>query len=167
MAPKSMYCPKLKGWVVCLAVFATALFLIYCPVAQETYADTVPKINVKVKVSHRVHLKVIYQLPQITITEEDIQRGFIDVPSASRLEVTNTNPAGYLLAFEGTLGPFKEVHIQGLANPAQLNSGNAFILQPYTRKSRRTMELSYRCLLSEDTKPGSYSWPFSISAQTL
>jgi hypothetical protein len=165
---KPMFPPKLKSYFINYFLLVLLLSSSLFPFVNQSLADTSsPKITVKAVVSPRLHLKVLYQLPEITIAKPDIQRGFMELPSASRLEVESNNPGGYLLAFQGSLGPFKEVHIKGLDNPVQLESGNAFILQPYTRNSSITIELSYKGILNDKVTPGTYSWPFSISAQPI
>ena len=159
---------KLKNFILFLAAFVTVFFFVSFPASKETIPVLrAANIVIKTTVSPRLNLKILYQMPEITITQHDIRRGYLELPSASLFEVESNNPNGYLLSFEGSLGPFREIHIQGLDNPAQLEYGNAFILQPYNRQKKVTIELSYRGILSENTKPGTYSWPFSISAQPV
>lgn len=163
-----MYSPYLKRYRLCITTLALILSFSASLLVSQSLAGTVsPNITVKAVVTPRLRLKVIYQQPEITLTKPDIERGYIVLPSASLLEVESNNPSGYLLAFEGSLGPFKEVHIQGLDRPVQLDSGNAFIRQPYTRNGKMVVELSYRGILPENANPGTYSWPFSISAQPI
>jgi len=88
----------------------------------------------------------------------------IDMESASCTQVRNNNPAGYTLTFQGIQWSLREVRVQGLANEIWITLGSAFVHQPYSRGAI-TAELSYRFLLSEDAKPGTYSWPLSISCQ--
>jgi len=160
-----MYPPKEKKCRIWFAALVAALFLAISLGTQETYAVTsTAKLTVSARVLPYLQFNLLSQMSEITITEADIQRGYLDVRSASRLELKTNSTAGYLLAFEGSLWPFKEVQIQGLANPVQLHSGQAFVHQPSV-KGKVTMDLSYRFILSEDTKPGSYSWPISISVQ--
>ena len=160
-----MYPPKLKKFHVCFAALVAALFLAISLGTQETYAATnTASLTVSARVLPYLQFKVLSQTSEITITEVDIQRGYLDVSSASHLQVKTNSTAGYLLSFEGALWPFKGVQIQGLANPVQLTSGYAVVQQP-SAKGTWTMDLSYRFILSGDTKPGSYSWPLSISVQ--
>jgi hypothetical protein len=127
--------------------------------------------EVKVTATVKAHtsLKIKYQDTKISITYGDIERGYVDVPDASRLEVRNNNRAGYLLVLEGlngTLSPFKEIHIQGLGREVQIDSIGGLILQPYI-SGTVTLKLSYRFILANNATPGIYAWPLMISAQPL
>ena len=159
---------KLKYFTLYLTVLVTTVFNItFLPSNETVPVLWAAELNVRATVPPHLHLNILYQLPEITISQPDVQRGYLELPSASLFEVESNNPNGYLLAFEGSLGPFKEVHIQGLNNPAQLENGNAFILQPYTRLKKETIELSYRGILSKNITPGLYPWPFTISVQPV
>jgi hypothetical protein len=112
------------------------------------------------------NLKVLFQIREITITNADIQRGFIDIKMASRIETRSNSPAGYLLNFEGLSWPFKHIEIYGLANDVHITSGSSFVHQPAAR-GPITIDLSYRFVLSEDAKPGTYAWPLTLSTQPV
>jgi hypothetical protein len=162
-----LYPPKLKNCLICLVVLIAAVFLFAFLGAQETYANMrTANLNVSVRVLPYFQLNLLSQVSEITITQEDIQRGYLEVRSASLLELKTNSDQGYLLSFEGSLWPFKEVQIQGLANPVRLNSGQALVHQPSAR-GKVTMNLDYRFILSEETKPGSYSWPLLISVHPI
>lgn len=156
-----MYPPKLKSGYV--TVLAAALVFAITLGAQESCAATrTASLNVSVRVLPYLQLRPISQVSEITITEGDIKRGYLEVRSGSRLEVKTNSTVGYMLTFDGSLWPFKEVQIQGLANTVQLNSGRVVVYQP-SIKGKWTVDLSYRFIFTENTQPGSYSWPLSIS----
>jgi len=139
------------------------------PSASSRAASGSAKITVTAAVVSRATLKVIYQRPEVVITNADIARGYVELPSASRIEVRNNNPAGYLLVFEGKEGPFPmfdQVHVKGLGTEVQIDPGGGWIPQPHTRGTV-TMELSYRFVLSKNARPGTYAWPFAITIRSL
>lgn len=102
----------------------------------------------------------------ITITENDIAKGYVDAPAASRIEVRTNNPQGCLLVFEGLNGPFRETVVRGMEREVQIGPGSGFVPMPHARGAV-TMELSYRFFLSENALPGTYSWPLTISSQSF
>ena len=160
-----MYLPVLKRCPVGFAVLAGLMVIAFCLSVSETSAVMrTAKLTVSTRVLPYFQVNLLSQVPEIQITEADIQRGYLDVRSASRLTVKTNSNNGYMVAFEGTLWPFKEIQIQGLASPVQLNSGHAVVYQPSV-KGNVFMELSYRFILSDNTQPGSYAWPLSISVQ--
>lgn len=155
--------PKLNKCVVCFAALVTGLFLIPFMGARECGAVTrTASLNVSARVLPYLQFNLLSQTSEINVTEEDIQRGYVEVPSASRLEVKTNSKQGYMLSFEGNFLPFKEVHILGLANPVSLNSGQTLVHQPSV-PGKVYMDLSYRFILTQNTQPGFYSWPLSIS----
>ena len=122
------------------------------------------QIQVSAKVASRTTLKMLWQPSDITITEKDIARGYVDAPSASRIEVRNNNPQGYLLVFEGLNGPFRKTLVRGMEREVQIGPGAGLVPMPHAR-GPVTMELSYRFFLSENARPGTYSWPLTLSSQ--
>jgi hypothetical protein len=110
-------------------------------------------------------MKILHQLPQLTVTAQDVAKGYVDVPVATLLEVKNNSPAGYLLSFENQ-GPFRDVLVRGLGTEVQISFGNGWVLMPYSRVPVR-MELSYRFVLAENAEVGTYPWPLQINSLPL
>ncbi len=148
-----------------MTFFAAMLFFASISTRNTAYAgSTRTKVMVSARIPALTSLKILHQEREIIITEEAIRKGYIDMESASRIQVKNNHPAGYMLTVQGLRWPFREVRLQGLAGEIWITSGSAFVHQPY-RRGAVTAALSYRFLLSEDAKPGVYSWPLSISCQ--
>lgn len=120
-------------------------------------------VRVSATVKPIARVKVLYQQPQFEITSKHIAQGYVEIPHASRIEVRNNSSSGYLLSIENQGGPFRDVFVSGLGNDIQLNGGTGWILMSYT-PIPQTLEVSYRIMLSDDAKPGSYPWPFQVSA---
>ncbi|MEW6186416.1 MAG: hypothetical protein AB1585_11845 [Thermodesulfobacteriota bacterium] len=161
-----MYPPKVKKSRTFCTFIGAVLFLNIFLCVQEIGAVTkTALINVTVRVMAYIQVKSLSQLSEFTISEEDIRRGYIDLISASRLVVKTNSNDGYVFTFEGNLGTIKEVQVQGLASPVQLVSGSASVSQPSIRGTT-SFNLSYRFILSENTRPGIYAWPIAISIQT-
>ena len=112
-------------------------------------------------------LKVVFQTRELTITQADILRGYVEVPIASHIEIKNENLAGYLVVFEGPNGPFKEIFVKGLGEEVQISSGSGWIAQPYNGRDPVMLELGYRYILSENARPGTYAWPLTISVSHI
>jgi hypothetical protein len=124
-------------------------------------------MTVSATIRSYARLRVLHQNHELVITNADIRRGFVDAASASRVEIKNNNREGYLLEFDSTPMPFKEVHVTGLGATVVIASGTGWIAQPYTGKTPLTVDLSYRFVLSENTMPGTYSWPLAVSVNPL
>lgn len=123
-------------------------------------------LHVSVVIKPAARVKVLYQQPQIEITSKHVAQGYIEIPHASSIEVRNNSPSGYLLSIENQGGPFRDVYVSGLGSEIQLNRGTGWVLMSYTPVPK-TMDVSYRIMLSADARPGSYPWPFQISAMLI
>ncbi len=149
------------------AVLVACLSLISSPNGNTVHAESSStELMVTAHVIAQSRLKVLFQVPEITITNADIQRGYVDLKTASRIEIRCNSRAGYLLNFEGLSSPFKQIEIHGLANDVLITSGSSFVHQPYVR-GPITIELSYRFVLSDDAEPGTYVWPLTLSTQPV
>ena len=140
--------------------------------AQETPAN-VPMagedsatVQVTARVLPRMTVLVLRQHPKLVVSGADIAKGYVDVRSASLIEIGNNEPRGCLLFFQCTEGAFREVHIQGLGREAQVGPQGGFVSLPCT-KGRVTVELSYRFILDENANPGTYPWPIAIGPAHL
>jgi hypothetical protein len=136
------------------------------PSSAGSASSSSAKITVTATVLARASLKILHQTPELVVTNADISRGYVEVSAASKIEISNNSPAGYLLAFEGLAAPFNEVYVQGLGSEVQISSGTGLVRQQYT-KGTVTAALSYRFVLAENAEPGTYAWPLAISAQPL
>lgn len=154
------------------AVIAAAFALVLCFIAAFPWGHVCAgqsslEMKVSARVPVRTDLKVLHLVQGVSITGDDVRRGYVEIKNASRIEVKSNDPAGYMLAFQGVLSwPFREVVIQGFADEVRIDSADAFIRQPYVR-GVVAIVLSYRFLLAEDTRPGTYAWPVSITSQPV
>lgn len=124
------------------------------------------RIEVTARVEARATLRVLWQQARIAITDADILRGYVDVRSATRIEVRNNNLQGFLLVFEGMGGPFREYYVRGLGREVQLGAGGGFAPMPYTQQPV-VLELSYRFMLDKEMRAGVYGWPLALSSRAI
>lgn len=152
------------------ASLVAALSLASVASAQDVHravaAPSAARIEVSARVQARATLRVLWQQARIAITDADILRGYVDVRSASRIEVRNNSLQGFMLVFEGAGGPFREVYVRGLGREVQLGAGGGFAPMPYTLDPV-VMELSYRFTLDKEIRPGVYDWPLTLSSRAI
>lgn len=123
------------------------------------------RIQVTATVPALASLTVLYQDAVLKVTPEDVARGYVDAPAASRVEVRENSPRGYLLVFEeaGVPGsPVERVSVRGLGGEIEIGPGGGFVPRPHAR-GPASAELSYRFSLSREARPGTYPWPLSVS----
>ena len=138
--------------------------------ATESPGASKGRVTVMARVLAHASIKFLYQAPELVVTNADISRGYIEIPAASRIELKNNNPDGYMLVFEGTNGQVdlvKEIYVQGLGREIQIDANGGWIVLPNEGLVPITKELSYRFALSENAKPGSYMWPLTLSVRSM
>lgn len=121
-------------------------------------------IMVSATVMAKVNQSVLHQESRITVTEADIKRGFIEIPSGTVLQVHTNSKNGYALIFEGESELFQEVWVMDKGRTIMLTPMGGLIHQPHSGTGVETKELSYRFNLSKDIQPGSYPFPFKVKA---
>jgi hypothetical protein len=131
------------------------------PATKET-----KPVPAKEKVPIRSHLAVLYQLPSITLSRDDVKAGYVILQKVTRIAIKSNNKKGCMVVFKGLKWPFKEAHAFGFANDVHITPEGSSIQQPYKRNIQH-VELSYRFILSENAKAGKHPWPLSIALQPL
>lgn len=146
---------------LCLAT----LFILLAPMSDDAFARSSVVVKVTARVMAYAQMKVTHSIPEVIVTADDIKRGYAMAPSATRLEVkSNTD---YTILVHGFNDTFKGAWLTGLRDMEQVyvSEGRNSIPVPFKRPAGRaySMEINYRILLSEDTVPGRYAWPFLLS----
>ena len=127
------------------------------------------RVRVTATVPSRATLRVLQQAKTLVVTPEDVARGYVDAPAASRIEVRNNNRGGCLLVCEGTAGPdapFGRISVRGFERDVEIGPGGGFVPHPYA-PAPVTAELSYRFSLDRDARPGTYPWPLQVSVRPM
>lgn len=164
-------CLRLQQKLVTAALVA-ALSLSNALGAQKAHAGSQGTASAKVAVTATVRehtrLSLLSQAQELIVTNVDIRRGYVDVPSASRINVKSNNPAGYLLVFDvmEVRGIISGVNVTVGGKDVLIPPGGGWIPQPYIRGGT-IVDVSYRFILSENAQPGTYNWPLMVSASPL
>jgi len=127
------------------------------------------RIQVTATVPSRATLRVLHQARTLVVTPEDVARGYVDAPAASRIEVRNNSRGGCLLVFERIAGPdasFGNVSVRGFEREVEIGPAGGFVPHAYA-PAPVTEELSYRFSLDRDARPGTYPWPLQVSVRTM
>lgn len=111
--------------------------------------------------------QVVAQPAQLTITDTDIARGYVDIPAASQLRVTSNNPAGYIVDFFSRLPIFTAVRVSSSAGSADLGPEGGAIIQRGNHGRDLPLNLSYRFTLAAAVQPGTYAWPLAFNVRPL
>jgi len=143
--------------LVLLAVISAPLYL-----SHKSDSRTGAPLHVSASVMRRQVLEILFQAPTVTLKEEDLNRGYVEMTAATRLSIYNNDKNGCLLHFRGLEPPFGKALISGLGSEVQVGATDAFVYQEY-RKGTVTRTLNYKLYPLDDTRPGEYAWPLTIA----
>lgn len=144
------------------AVLVAILSLAGAPDAEAGPKQAGAQLKVNATVLPYTSFNVSNRTQTVVITEADIDRGFVEIRAASSVEVKTNTRSGYFLSFECFDPTFRQVRVDGLGRPAVIGSGSGIVSMPNNGKATR-LELSYRFILADNARPGSYPWPMTIS----
>jgi hypothetical protein len=122
------------------------------------------RFTVAVTVPVRVTLEVIEQPAALTLTADDVARGYKDV--SARYVVRHNDRNGYLLQIAARPGPAQRVEVHGLGADVVLRddvvdihrSGEAFL---------QDLALQFRFVLTQSVRPGTFELPVNVAAVPL
>jgi hypothetical protein len=134
------------------------------PASPAPAAESQARFTVAVSVPSRVTLVALDQPAQLTLSDEDVRRGFKDVDAS--YTVSNNDPRGYLLRLSPRVGLTSRVQVTGLATDVVLADTDVEVRQMAARGSQE-LALGFRLLLDPAARPGSYRWPLSLTATPL
>ena len=111
--------------------------------------------------------QLVEQTSQITVTAQDIARGYVEAPAASQLRVTSNNPAGYIIDFFSRLPIFTSVRVSSTGGSADLGPDGGAIIERGSKGRDMPLHLSYRFNLAANVLPGTYAWPLALNVRPL
>ncbi len=154
-----------------LAAYALAVAVGLAPLAAMPSlvqaAQTGATMAVSMVVLGEATLNTGVAATQVVITQSDVARGYIEVPSAMRFSVTTISPAGYVMRFQ-PLGPlFDSVEVSGIGAPVHLGAAGGSIVRSGMLAQNQLQELSFRFGIRTDAAPGTYPWPLQMAVSVL
>lgn len=101
----------------------------------------------------------------LVISEADIARGYVDVPTPVEVTVRSNVPQGYTLVFEAQDDAVRETLVEGLPGQLVVGSGGATATRaaPGPGMWHDVLQLRFRFRLSREARAGSMPWPLQIS----
>lgn len=115
-------------------------------------------------VAPRVSVSTVRQPEALTVSAEDVRRGYVDVHAIYRVQ--GNDPAGYLVRLAPRTGIGSAVEVQGLASPVVLRDEIVEVVQPGTRTAQQ-LSLRIRVRLDPAAQAGIYALPVHFAVTTL
>jgi hypothetical protein len=148
-----------------IAALELASMAVAIPSADAEHMNA--SVQVTVSVVANAKLQENYQQDRLVVTAQDVARGYIDVPAASRFSVITNDPSGYVVEFLPRVDVFQSVEVRGLIGTVQLDAEGGSVVQRVPRLSKMERELSYHFVLRQGIAAGTYSWPLALSVRAL
>jgi hypothetical protein len=125
-------------------------------------------MTVSVQVIARTILTIDAQPSSLSITSDDVTRGYVDVPQAVAFRVRSNSREGYSLTFQPVSFPFSAAEVRWGAQTATLEGSDwmSSLSHPY-QQGGSTGSLSVRFRLASGVEPGNYAWPLQVAASSL
>lgn len=154
--------PQLASWIVTVLLALGGVWLMASPwqPPREALQVTTTTVLLRSQIEQMVHPTYV------TLTPEDVWRGWIELPARSHLTIYNNCRAGYRLIVETIDAPWLDqlvVRLPGTDTPMPAAGGS--LAMPWAGAGRKGLELSYRFQLRAGTVPGTYPWPVRLSTQ--
>jgi hypothetical protein len=122
------------------------------------------QFSVTATVSPRASVEPLTQPGQLSISQVDVERGYVDVAAAYR--VSSNDPAGYMVRLAPRVGLTRSVEVAGLSSPIVMTDQIVEVVQPAARRPQR-LDLRFRLVLDDGAVPGTYAMPVQVSVATL
>jgi hypothetical protein len=145
---------------------AVALFAFGILATQPLFASHSAAMHVSVEVIARTILTIDSQPASVTVTADDVARGYVDLPSAIAFHVLSNARNGYTLDFQPVAAPFTSAQVSWGTATATFGSDGSWITQPY-QQGTTFGTMNVRLSLAPGTAAGTYSWPVGIGADSL
>jgi hypothetical protein len=156
---------KLQRKLIIAALLA-ALSLASAPAVQNACAEPhTTKLTVMARVATFFRMQVEHQAAALTITANDIERGYVEVPAASSFSVITNTPDGFVVDFRPRSDVFRSVLVTGLQNPFEIDAHGGTVMHSVPHGRTTYHQLGYRFMLRPDLQPGNYPWPLEISVR--
>ncbi|MGH8675428.1 MAG: hypothetical protein ACREVG_14085 [Burkholderiales bacterium] len=144
-----------------LRTLATTLALL---AATETAAAGNPaRVVLYALVMPRAKLEVLHQAQELYISQTDIDRGYLELPAASRFALTTNCP--YHIEVHASGEWFRSVRVGGLAHDLEVSANDRRAAPGPVSLTTVHGILSYRFEFNSKAKPGTYAWPIRLFVQ--
>lgn len=122
------------------------------------------QLTVTAYVPSRASIQAISEPAQFSISEQDLARGYVDVPAVYR--VSNNDPQGYVLRLAPRTGITSAVEVSGLASRVVMRDDIVDVSQPAALRPQQ-LNLRFRLLLDAAVVPGTYELPVQVAVVSL
>lgn len=147
-------------------IAAIALVMVSLGTLPALAGSTSAKMNVSAQVVARAIVSVDSQPAAVTVTAEDIARGYVDVPAPIVVRVRTNSRQGYVLQVENQSETFSSVELSSADIAMNVGAHETWIQRPYI-SGGDVMPMRARLHLASAATIGSFALPIAFSASPL
>lgn len=122
-------------------------------------------MHVSVEVVARTIMTVDHQPDVVTLTQQDIDRGYVEIPAAVAFRIRSNASNGYAVQFEAVGYPFTRAKIAWDSQSAVVSGDSSWLTRPY-QPGEQVGSLNVTLDVSPNTAPGTYPWPIRFDADS-
>lgn len=154
-------------------VSAVALALAFGTLAVNSPVEAADTGSTRVMVSATVmrhaSVRAVSTPHTVSITEADIGRGYVDIPTPSKLEIRSNSQSGHLIAIEIATEFAAGTEVRGLGDTISFGPSGGVVSVKSSGQGMRVIpvELYFRVQLSANARPGLHPWPMQLSVMPL
>lgn len=103
----------------------------------------------------------------IVVSASDVQRGYVDVATPTRLVVSSSDPRGFAIEVRLTEGLITAVSVRGTGADVAFGRDGGTIVQRRLYGRAFPVTLTWRLVLATGLTPGRYPWPLQLAVRPL
>ena len=133
-------------------------------------ADTVEgKLTISLTLLKHASMQIHTQPSSVTVTADDVDRGYVDMSSSAKLAVQSNAQGGSMLMFENQGEFLLQPLVRGLDNDVHLNASGGGVAQRASGRGmyKTMLDLGFRFTLSESARHGVCAWPLRFAVVPL
>jgi hypothetical protein len=122
-------------------------------------------LNFRIVIPAIVRVKALAQALGVTITQDDVERGHLDLDAASQLMLTSNSRNGYVISanFDAEILEGVEIKLPNQTLHANVSKGTKTMHVQSSILVDEVVGVDYRLYLKPDLKPGHYHWPVALA----
>lgn len=111
-------------------------------------------------------LKILAQPAAVVVTAEDVARGHVDVPAPVQVAL-RSNSGGSMLEFASDGDFMRRIVVAGAGGDVEFSPAGGLVTTMHPAGATSNLALTFRFVLSEGARAGTYPWPMRLSVLPL
>lgn len=129
--------------------------------------QTRARLDFALQVPAFLRVKFFAQPEAITVQEDDLRRGYVDIPANTYLQVLTNIRDGYVVHVKDRVDVVHKIVVRGENRNVEIDAeAGGAVLRQSSQTPESKLALGYRFFLTPGLSPGNYPWPLTLSAAT-